>query len=112
MKNTRILDKKKALTLFKLAALKDKNNKDPTSKKGAKMAAKRISEKYKKLRKHKNVDLVPDVQETIANKNARITAKKISQKYKKMRNKRAPIPFNLARLADTESVVYTSDTDL
>ena len=29
-----------------------------------------------------------------------------------MRNKRAPIPFNLDRLADTDSVVYVNDTDL
>ena len=29
-----------------------------------------------------------------------------------MRKKRAPIPFNLVRLADGNSVVYTNDTDL
>ena len=74
------------------------------------MAAERISKKYKRLRKHKNVDLAADVQETLTNKNARIAAKKISQKYKKMRNKIASIPFNLDRLAD--SVVYANDTDL
>ena len=76
------------------------------------MAAKRISEKYRRLRKHENVDLVADVQEILTNKNALIAAKKISQKYKKMRNKRAPIPFNLNRLTDTDSVVYANDTDL
>ena len=76
------------------------------------MAAKRISEKYKRLRKHKNVDLVADIQETLTDKNARIAAKKISQKYKKMRNKRAPIPFKMAKLADADSVVYVNDTDL
>ena len=76
------------------------------------MAAKRISEKYRRLRKHENVDLVADVQEILTNKNALIAAKKISQKYKKMRNKRAPIPFNLDRLTDTDSVVYANDTDL
>ena len=103
---------RKALKLLKLAALKYKNNKDPTSKKSATMTAKRISEKYKRLRKQKNVDLVADVQEALTNKNARIAAKKINQKYKKMRNKRTPIPFNLARLADADSVVYTNDTDL
>ena len=41
-----------------------------------------------------------------------IAAKKISQKYKKMRNKRSPIPFNLATLAETDSVTYANDTDL
>ena len=29
-----------------------------------------------------------------------------------MRSKRAPIPFNLARLADTESVTSANDTNL
>ena len=29
-----------------------------------------------------------------------------------MRNKRAPIPFNLDRLADTDSVFYANNTDL
>ena len=38
--------------------------------------------------------------------------KKISQKYKKMRSKRTPIPFNLARLADTESITSANDTNL
>ena len=69
------------------------------------MVAKRVSEKYRRLRKHKNVDLLSDVQEKLTNKNSHIAAKKIRQKYKKMRNKRAPIPFNLARLADADSVV-------
>ena len=64
------------------------------------------------MRKHKNVDLVADTQESLTNKNACIAAKKISQKYKKMRSKRAPIPFNLARLADTESVTSANDTNL
>ena len=44
------------------------------------MAAKRISEKHKRLRKQKNVDLFADVQETLTNKNAHIAAKNISQK--------------------------------
>ena len=64
------------------------------------------------MRKHKNVDLVADIQESLTSKNARIAAKKISQKYKKMRSKRTPIPFNLARLADTESVTSANDTNL
>ena len=29
-----------------------------------------------------------------------------------MRNKRSPIPFNLATLAETDSVTYANDTDL
>ena len=29
-----------------------------------------------------------------------------------MRNKRAPIPFDLARLADADRVVYANDTNL
>ena len=29
-----------------------------------------------------------------------------------MRNKRAPIPFNLARLADADRVVYANNTNL
>ena len=40
--------------------------------------AKKISGKYRKLRKYKNVDLVADVQETLNNKNACIAAQKIS----------------------------------
>ena len=56
--------------------------------------------------------MVADVQETLTNKNSCIAAKKISQKCKKMRNKRAPSPFNLARLADADRVVYANDTNL
>ena len=33
-------------------------------------------------------------------------------KHMKFRGKRAPIPFNLADLADAESVVYKNDTNL
>ena len=73
---------KKALKLLKLAALKDKN-KDPASIKSAIMAVTRINEKYKRLRKHKNVDLAADVQETLTNKNARIGAKKDQPKVQK-----------------------------
>ena len=29
-----------------------------------------------------------------------------------MRNKRAPIPFDLARLADADRVVYANDTNI
>ena len=64
------------------------------------------------MRKQKNVDLVADIPESLTSKNARIAAKQISQKYKKMRSKRTPIPFNLARLADTESVTSANDTNL
>ena len=56
--------------------------------------------------------MVAEVQQTLTNKNARIAAKKTSKKYKKMRNKRAPIPFDLNTLADTESIVYVDDMDL
>ena len=73
---------KKALKLLKLAALKDKN-KDPASIKSAIMAVTRINEKYKRLRKHKNVDLAADVQETLTNKNACIGAKKDQPKVQK-----------------------------
>ena len=93
---------RKAWKLLKIVALKEKNNietKDPPSKKSAVLAAKKISDKYRKIRKHKNVDLVAEVQQTLTNKNVRIAAKKISKKYKKMRNKRAPIPFHLNTLA-------------
>ena len=61
------------------------------------------------MRKHKNADLVADVQETLNNKNARIAAQKISQKYKKKKRNKRPIPFNLAELANTDSIVYDND---
>ena len=96
---------KKAAELLKLAALKDKNKNVPVLKKSSILAAKKISDKYKRLRKHKNVDLVADVQETLTNN-------QISQKYKKMRSKRAPIPFNLATLAETDNVTYSNNTNL
>ena len=96
---------KKAAKLLKLAALKDKNKNVPVFKKSAILVAKKISDKYKRLRKHKNVDLVADVQETLTNN-------QISQKYKKMRSKRAPIPFNLATLAETDNVTYSNNTNL
>ena len=50
-----------------------------------------------------------DVQETLNNKNARIAAQKISQKYKKKKRNKRPIPFNLAELANTDSIVYDND---
>ena len=91
---------------------KDYKIKNPASKRSAIIAAKKISEKYKKMRKNKNVDLVGEIQDTRTNKNACIGAKKISQKYKKMRSKRPPLPFNFSQIVDADSVVYDNDTTL
>ena len=83
-----------------------------TRNKSAIIAAKKVSDKYKKIRKSKNIELVSDIQQTKSNKNAFTAAKKIMDKYRKLRGKRAPILFNLADLADAESVVYKNDTNL
>ena len=83
-----------------------------TRNKSAIIAAKKVSDKYKKIRKSKNIELVSDIQQTKSNKNAFTAAKKIMNKHRNLRGKRAPIPFNLADLADAESVVYKNDTNL
>lgn len=75
------------------------------SNKSAHIAAKKISYKYKKMRRKKTIDLVQDVQEAASKKSTQIVAKKFSKKYRKMRNKRPAFPFNFDYLEE-ESVVY------
>ena len=83
-----------------------------TRNKSTIIATKKVSDKYEKTRKNKNIELISDIQQTKRNKNAFIAVKKIMDKYRKLRGKRAPISFDLADLADAESVVYKNDTDL
>lgn len=79
--------------------------------KSARITAKKISDKFKKIRSKKAIDLVDEVQQVVS-KNAQITAKKISDKYKKMRYKNTPLPFNLNDIADAESIAYGEDINL
>ena len=77
--------------------------------KSARIAAKKISDKYKKIRNKKNVNLVKEIQEVASKKSAQIAAKKISNKYKKMRYKKPSLPKDIA---DAETVIYTDDRNM
>ena len=50
--------------------------------KSARIAAKKNSDKYKKIRNKKNVNLVKEIQEVASKKSVQIAAKEISDKYK------------------------------
>ena len=72
----------------------------------------KVSDKCKKLRKQKNVDLVADIQKTLTNKNAHIAAQKISEKYKKFRRSKLKKPVNLTNIDDADALAYDKNTDL
>ena len=85
---------------------------DPPKKytKSAGTAAKKISDKYKKIRKKRNIDAVKEIKNVASKKNTQITATKISDKYKKMRYKKPPPTF-LVDEADVETIDYNNDSD-
>ena len=72
------------------------------SSKSARIAAKKISDKCKKIRNKRNIDVIEK------KKSAQIAAKKISNKYKKMRYKKPPPTF-LVDEADIETIGYNDD---
>ena len=98
------------------------------TKKNARIAAQKISEKYKKFRKNKlkkpvnltNIDDADtvaydentDLRDVLSTKGAQIAANKISKKYKKMRARTQSFPFNLSDIADAETIDYNDDTNL
>ena len=53
-----------------------------------------------------------NLQDVSSSKNAQIAAKNISNKYKKVRAKKELFPFNLADIADAETIDYNDDTNL
>ena len=104
------LRKKKAR---KLAQIKGERviEKEPLKKnKYATIVAKKITDKYKRLREKKNINIVEEIKDIASNKGMQITAKKISNKYKKMRYKKPPPTF-LVDEADVETIDYNNDSD-
>ena len=63
--------------------------------KSAGIAAKKISDRYKKLRGKRNINIVEEIKDVASKKSAQIAAKKVSDKYKKMRLKKPPTPSPL-----------------
>ena len=59
--------------------------------KSAGIAAKKISDKYKNIRKKRNIDTVEEIKDAASKKSMQIAAKKISNKYKKMRGIKSPL---------------------
>ena len=67
------------------------------------IAAKKISDKYKKIRQVNNIRIAKELQEAASKKKAEIAAKKINEKDKKMRYKKATLPPPVEK-DDTETV--------
>ena len=79
--------------------------------KSARIAAKKVSDKYKKIGTKRNIDTVAEIKNAASKKSAQITAKKKkSNKYKKMRYKKPPPTF-LVDEADVETTDYNNDSD-
>ena len=88
--------------------------------KKAQIAAKKISNKYKKI-SYKKAALPPPVDTddtgtvtyTVAPKmGAIITANKIKNKYKKMMAKNRPLPFDLHEIEQGDTIDYVDDTNV
>lgn len=98
------------------------------SKKGAQIAAKEISSKYKKIRYKKpplpfNFRDIADEQTVVytddrnmedvsSNRGAIIAANKIKNKYKKMRAKNNSLPFSLDEIEQAQTENYVDDVDI
>ena len=97
----------------KLARIKGKEivEEPKSSSKSARIAAKKISDKYRKIRNKRNIDVVEEIREVASKKSAQIAAKKISDKYKKMRYKKPPPTF-LVNEEDIETKDYNDDTSI
>ena len=111
---TKKYDKIRREKAKKLALIKGKEivEEEPPKKytKSAGIAAKKISDKYKKIRKKINIDIVEEIKDVASKKSAQIAAKKISNKYIKMRYKKSPPTF-LVDEADVEAIDYNNDSD-
>ena len=96
-------------------------------KKNAQIAAKKISNKYKKMRYKKpppmylvneedieTIDYNDDasIVDVISKKGAAVAANKIKKKYKKMRAKRNNLPFDLNGVEKAETITYVHNTDI
>ena len=75
--------------------------------KSAGIAAKKISDRYKKLRGKRNINIVEEIIDVASKKSAQIAAKKVSDKYKKMRLKKPPT--FLVNEADLETIQYNNE---
>ena len=95
--------------------------------KNVRIAAQKISQKYKKIRNKIpipfNLTELADADNIVYDNNTnlgdvssskvvQIAAKKISQKYRNMRTKTKPLPFNLLDVADADTVDYNGDTNI
>ena len=96
-------------------------------KKSAQIAAKKILDKYKKMRYKKppptflvdeeaigTIDYRDDtsIDDVLSNKSATIAANKIKNKYKKMRAKKNTLPFNIDETERADTINYVDDTDI
>ena len=95
--------------------------------KNVRIAAQKISQKYKKIRNKIpipfNLTELADADNIVYDNNTnlgdvssskvvQIAAKKISQKNRNMRTKTKPLPFNLLDVADADNVDYNGDTNI
>ena len=104
------LRKKKARKLAQIKGERVIEKEPPKKNKYATIVAKKITDKYKRLREKKNINIVAEIKDIASNKGMQITAKKISNKYKKMRYKKPPPTF-LVDEADVETIDYNNDSD-
>ena len=104
------LRKKKARKLARIKGERVIAKEPPKKNKSATTVAKKITDKYKRLREKKNINIVEEIKDIASNKGVQITAKKISNKYKKMRYKKPPPTF-LVDEADVETIDYNNDSD-
>ena len=53
-----------------------------------------------------------NISDISSNKSSQIAAKKIVQKYKKLAKKKAPPPFDISDVTDTETINYNNATNI
>lgn len=68
-------------------------------------AAKKISDRYEKVKKNENIDIKEEINDAATKKRARIAAKKVSDKYKRTRARKRPHTFHVNE-ADLETIQY------
>ena len=104
------LRKKKARKLARIKGERVIEKEPPKKIKSAAIVAKKITDKYKRLREKKNINIVEEIKDRASNKGVQINAKKISNKYKKMRYKKPPPTF-LVDETDVETIDCNNHSD-
>ena len=102
--------REKAKKLARIKGTEVVEEEEPPKKytKSAGIVAKKVSDRYKKLRRKRNINIVEEIEDFASKKSDQIAAKKVSDKYKKMKLNKPPSTF-LVNEVDLETIQYNDE---